>query len=43
MDQGPSVWAQYGDTEGNKGSLGVRSDLALTRATYTVGEDAPAR
>ena len=40
MDQGPSLWAGYGDTEGNRGRLFVRTDFALGGATYVVGEDA---
>lgn len=40
MDQGPSLWAAYADTEGNRGRLNVRADFALGGASYTVGEDA---
>lgn len=42
MDQGPSLWAFYGDTEGNSGRLAVRTDWALGGASYVVGEDADA-
>lgn len=40
MDQGPSMWAAYGDSEGNFGQLSVRTDFALGGADYVVGEDA---
>jgi hypothetical protein len=40
MDQGPSGWAGYLDTEGNRGELTIRTDFALGGASYTVGEDA---
>ena len=40
MDQGPSMWAFYGDTEGNNGRLAVRTDFALGGGDYVVGEDA---
>ena len=40
MDQGPSLWAGYGDTDGNRGRLFVRTDFALGGGTYVVGEDA---
>jgi hypothetical protein len=40
MDQGPSLWAGYIDTEGNRGHLSVRADFALGGASYIVGEDA---
>lgn len=40
MDQGPSLWAGYGDSEGNTGRLFVRTDFALGGASYFVGQDA---
>ena len=40
MDQGPSMWAGYGDTNGNRGRLFVRTDFALGGASYVVGSDA---
>jgi hypothetical protein len=40
MDQGPSMWAGYFDTQGNRGNLYVRTDLALGGDSYVVGEDA---
>ena len=40
MQQGTGLWAGYGDTNGNSGSLMFRTDFALGGASYTVGEDA---
>ena len=42
MDQGPSMWAGYVDSQGNRGNLFVRTDFAFGDAGYIVGEDAGA-
>lgn len=41
MDQGPSLWAFYRDTEGNSGDVYVRTDFARSDNGYVVGQDAP--